>query len=140
MLQGRQTNAEGHHINKGITGQLLSPGGGIGQEVAADDLHQNAEAEACVEDGTQSVQDLHVDLDEFIQAFLHDLNLISGFTAASGQRCDSVVDLLLAVGQDGQHKNIKSYIKREKQRFQKRNQDLLHILLQRRQKKKHRHS
>ena len=36
--------------------------------------------------------------------------------------------------------DIKSYIKREKQRFQKRNQDLLHILLQRRQKKKHRHS
>ena len=88
MLQSSQTNAEG---------------GSIGQKVAADDLHQNAEAEACVEDGTQSVQDLHVDLDEFIQAFLHDLNLFSGFTAASGQRCDSVVDLLLAVGQDGQH-------------------------------------
>ena len=38
------------------------------------------------------------------------------------------------------HNLIKYKIKREKQRFQKRNQDLLHILLQRRQKKKHRHS
>ena len=56
MLQGRQTNAEGHHINKGITGQLLSPGGGIGQEVAADDLHQNAEAETDEENGADEVE------------------------------------------------------------------------------------
>ena len=78
MLQSSQTNAEGHHVDEGITGQLLSPGGGIGQEVAADDLHQNAEAEACIEDGTQGVQDLHVDLDEFITYYKSNMFTVSG--------------------------------------------------------------
>ena len=81
MLQSSQTNAEGHHINKGITGQLLGPGGSIGQEVAADDLHQNAEAETDVENGAQRIQHFHVALDELIQAFFHkrfDLSFLEG--------------------------------------------------------------
>ena len=53
---------------------------------------------------------------------------------------ESLDEIMTREEADGRSKNIKSYIKREKQRFQKRNQDLLHILLQHRQKKKHRHS
>ena len=81
MLQSSQTNAEGHHVDEGITGQLLGPGGSIGQEVTADDLHQNAEAETDVENGAQRIQHFHVALDELIQAFFHkrfDLSFLEG--------------------------------------------------------------
>ena len=94
MLQSSQANAKGHHVDEGITGQLLGPGGGIGQEVAADDLHQNAEAETDVEDGAQCVQNFHVALDELIQAFFHkgyDLSFLEdGMDDKEGADCKSV--------------------------------------------------
>ena len=67
ILQDSDAAAEGDHVNKAVARKLFCPGRSRGKEVAADDLHHDADAERDVEDAADRVKDLAVHLHQLVK-------------------------------------------------------------------------